>query len=67
MRPTALRLRRLERGLMQLELARRAGIHLRRLSAIESGQVEAQPDELHRINAALEVGILRRAAPSARL
>jgi hypothetical protein len=52
---------------MQLELARRAGIQLLRLSAIEGGLVEAQPDELHRINAALEVGRPRRDISQARL
>jgi DNA-binding XRE family transcriptional regulator len=53
MRMSKLRLRRFERGLMQVELARLAGIAWYRLSAIENEQVEAQPEELRRIDAIL--------------
>lgn len=38
---------------MQVELARLTGIAWYRLSAIENEQVEAQPEELQRINAIL--------------
>ena len=54
MRMTDVRQRRFQLGLLQLELAKRAGIACARLSQIESGTVEAQPDELQRITAALE-------------
>ena len=52
---TAVKLRRLERWLLQAEVAKRAAVTCSRLSAIESGQVEAQPDELQRIAAALDL------------
>lgn len=55
MRMTAVKLCRFERGLMQLELARRADIEFRRLSAIENGLAVAQPDELERIAGVLNV------------
>jgi transcriptional regulator with XRE-family HTH domain len=55
MRLTALKLCRFERGLMQLELARRAEIAFRRLSAIENGLAEAQREELERIAGVLDV------------
>lgn len=55
MRLTSVRLCRFERGVMQFVLARRAEIAWGRLSAIENGDAEAQPDELLRIAAALQV------------
>jgi transcriptional regulator with XRE-family HTH domain len=55
MKLSTLRLRRFERGLMQAELARLAGIAWYRLSAIENEQVEAQPEELRRIDAILAI------------
>jgi len=55
MRMTLVRLCRFERGVMQNVLARRAEIAWGRLSAIENGFAEAQPDELQRIAAALQV------------
>jgi hypothetical protein len=61
MRMSPLRLRRFERGLMQVELARLAGIAWYRLSAIENEQVEAQPEELRRIDAILALKRMPRA------
>jgi transcriptional regulator with XRE-family HTH domain len=55
MRLTAVKLCRFERGLMQLELARRADIAFRRLSAIENGLAEAQREELERIANVLDM------------
>jgi transcriptional regulator with XRE-family HTH domain len=55
MRFTAVKLRRLERRLLQIEVAKRAAVACSRLSAIENGDVEAQPDELQRIAAALDI------------
>lgn len=55
MRLTSLKLCRFEHGVMQNVLARRADIAWGRLSAIENGDAEAQPDELQRIAAALQV------------
>lgn len=55
MRLTAVKLCRFERGLMQLELARRADIAFRRLSAIENGLAEPQREELERIADVLDV------------
>ena len=55
MRFTAVKLRRLERHLLQIEVAKRAAVACTRLSAIENGDVEAQPDELQRIAAALDI------------
>jgi transcriptional regulator with XRE-family HTH domain len=40
---------------MQTVLARRADIAWGRLSAIENGDAEAQPEELRRIAAALQI------------
>jgi transcriptional regulator with XRE-family HTH domain len=63
MRMTSVKLCRFERGLMQFVLAKRAEIAWGRLSAIENGDAEAQPDELQRIAAALQVplkSLLRR-------
>ena len=55
MRLSSLKLCRFERGVMQTVLARRADIAWGRLSAIENGDAEAQPDELQRIAKALQV------------
>ena len=55
MRLTSVRMCRFERGVMQFMLARRAEIAWGRLSAIENGVAEPQPDELQRIAAALQV------------
>ena len=55
MRLSSLKLCRFERGVMQTVLARRAEIAWGRLSAIENGDAEAQPDELQRIAAALQI------------
>ena len=55
MRFTTVKLRRLERRLLQIEVAKRAAVACSRLSAIENGDVEAQPDELERIAAALDI------------
>jgi transcriptional regulator with XRE-family HTH domain len=55
MRFTVVKLRRLERRLLQTEVAKRAAVACSRLSAIENGQVEPQPDELERIAAALDI------------
>ena len=56
-RLTSVKLCRFERGVMQFVLARRADIAWGRLSAIENGDAEAQPEELQRIAAALQVPI----------
>jgi transcriptional regulator with XRE-family HTH domain len=55
MRLSSLKLCRFERGVLQTVLARRAEITWGRLSAIENGDAEAQPDELRRIAAALQI------------
>ena len=55
MRFTVLKLRRLERRLLQIEVAKRAAVACSRLSAIENGDVEAQPEELQSIAAALDI------------
>jgi transcriptional regulator with XRE-family HTH domain len=55
MRLTTMKLCRFERGVMQLDLAKRADITYRRLSAIENGAAEPQPEELARIAAVLDV------------
>jgi len=57
MRLTPVKRCRFERGVMQMVLAKRAAIAWGRLSAIENGVAEAQPDELTRIAAALQVPI----------
>ena len=54
MRLTPVKRCRFERGVMQMVLAKRAAITWGRLSAIENGVAEAQPDELTRIAALLE-------------
>lgn len=55
MRLTACKLRRLERGLLQIDLARKAKISRGRLSEIENGHIVPRPDELHRLARALAV------------
>jgi transcriptional regulator with XRE-family HTH domain len=55
MRLSSLKLCRFERGVMQMVLARRADIAWGRLSAIENGDAEAQPEELQRIATALQI------------
>ena len=70
MRLTTVKLCRFERGVMQLELAKRADIAYRRLSEIENGEAEARPEELQRIAAVLDVpldalGIPPELAPTA--
>ncbi len=57
MRLTTLKLYRFGRGVMQTVLAQRADIACRRLSAIENGDVQANPDELMRIAEALHVSL----------
>ena len=54
MRFTSVKLRRFERGLLQVEVARRAEMPCGRLAEIENGGVEPEPDELRRIATALE-------------
>jgi len=54
-RYTTIKLRRLERHLLQLEVAKRAAITWGRLSEIESGRVQPDPDELRRIAIALDI------------
>jgi len=68
MRLTSLKLRRFERGLLQLEVARRAEIAWGRLSEIENGRVDPQPDEVQRIATALGISAqhLLGLAPRAR-
>ena len=56
MRLTQIKLRRLERGLLQIELAQRAHINRGRLSEIENGHLQPRPDELERIAQVLELG-----------
>ncbi len=55
MRLTRIKLRRLEAGLLQVELSQRAHIARARLSELECGHVPARPDELTRIAAALGI------------
>lgn len=52
---TAVKRVRLESGRRQIEVARSAGLNAPRLSLIENGWVEARPDEIERIAAALGV------------
>jgi transcriptional regulator with XRE-family HTH domain len=54
-RYTTIKLRRLERHILQLEVAKRAAITWGRLSEIESGRVQPDPDELRRIAIALDI------------
>lgn len=55
MRLTPIKLRRLESGLRQIELAQRAQIARCRLSELECGYLTPQPEELQRIAKALGV------------
>lgn len=55
MRLTTMKLCRFERGVLQLDLAKRADITYRRLSEIENGVAEPEPDELQRIADVLDV------------
>lgn len=57
MRLTKIKLRRLERGLLQVELSQRAQIPRNRLSEIENAHVAPKADELERLAAALRVPI----------
>jgi len=52
---TSVKLRRLERHLLQMQVAQRAEIPCSRLAEIENGSAEPQADELLRIAAALGV------------
>lgn len=56
---TTVKLRRFERGVMQLELAKRAEIAFGRLSAIENGHAQPCQEELERIAAVLGVPLDR--------
>ncbi len=56
MRLTSVKRYRFERGVLQAVLARRAAITWGRLSAIENGAT-AEPDELTRIAAALQIPV----------
>lgn len=55
MRLTSVKLRRFERGLLQMEVAKRAEIACCRLAEIENGGVEPRPDELQRLSLVLDV------------
>jgi transcriptional regulator with XRE-family HTH domain len=55
MRLTTIKLRRLERGFLQVELAQRANIARCRLSELENGHIEPRLDEIERIARALDV------------
>jgi transcriptional regulator with XRE-family HTH domain len=55
MKLTSLKLHRLQRHLMQPEVAKRAAIGWQRLAEIEGGLAEPLPDELSRLAAALDV------------
>lgn len=55
--PTPMKLRRLERGVLQIELAARTKITRSRLSEIECGHVEPRAEELERIAQALDVPV----------
>jgi len=63
MRLTPLKRCRFERGVLQAVLARRAAIAWGRLSAIENGVEEAEPEELHRLAAALQVPVEKLLEP----
>jgi transcriptional regulator with XRE-family HTH domain len=64
MRLTPLKRCRFERGVLQAVLARRAAIAWGRLSAIENGVTQAEPDELDRLATALQVPIERLLEPA---
>jgi transcriptional regulator with XRE-family HTH domain len=55
MRLTSVKLRRFERHLLQIQVARRADIPCSRLAEIENGHAEPQADELERIATVLGV------------
>jgi transcriptional regulator with XRE-family HTH domain len=55
MRLTNVKLRRFERGLLQMEVAKHAAIACCRLAEIENGDAEPRPDELQRLALVLEV------------
>ena len=55
MKLTSAKLRRLERHLLQMQVAKRAEMPCSRLAEIENGTAEPQPDELQRIATALGV------------
>lgn len=55
MRWTSVKLRRFERGLLQMEVAKRAEIACGRLAEIENGNTEPQPEELQRLSLVLGV------------
>lgn len=55
MKLTPIKLRRLERGQLQIETARRARISRSRLSEIENAHVLPRDDELKRLAHTLEV------------
>ena len=57
MRLTKMKLRRLERGFLQVELAHRANIARCRLSELENGHIEPRPDEIERLASALNVSV----------
>jgi transcriptional regulator with XRE-family HTH domain len=57
MRLTTIKLTRLQRGLLQVELAQRAQISRCRLSEVENGHITARPEELQRLAAALGVSV----------
>lgn len=52
---TMLKIRRFQRGLLQLEVAKRAAIPCGRLSQLENGSAEPRPEELQRIAAVLKI------------
>lgn len=54
MRLTPIKLKRLQKQMLQIELARRTGIPRARLSEIENGHVDARADEVERLATALE-------------
>ncbi len=55
MKWTMLKIRRFQRGLLQLEVAKRAAIPCGRLSELESGKAEPHADELQRLARVLDV------------
>ena len=56
-RLTQIKLRRIERGLLQIELAQRARINRCRLSELECGHLQPGAEELQRLATALGVPI----------
>jgi len=59
MRLTKIKLLRLEQGLLQIEVAGRAGIPRARLSEIENAHRRPAPSELERLAAVLNVPVDR--------